>query len=167
MIDLSQNKILDDHCHAFLPEKETARNVSLAQLLHWTTAPEEENTNLLLYRRVLKELSRILKCESNGENQILKKRDQAYPPGNRDKQIAYISKLFDDAKISWLLFDTGYPSSQYPDSYDADEKSLSQVFARQKFNFIFRLDELMWRLSNKTSLSTKCSTDISADYGKP
>jgi len=146
MIDLSQNKILDDHCHAFLPEKETARNVSLAQLLHWTNAPEEENTNLLLYRRVLKELSRILNCNSNDENLILKKREQAYPPGNRKKQIEYISKLFDDAKISWLLFDTGYPSSQYPDSYDADEKSLSQVFVKQKFNFIFRLDELMWRL---------------------
>lgn len=146
MIDLSKNEILDHHCHAFLPEKETARNVSLAQLLHWTNAPEEENTNLLLYRRVLKELARILKCNSNDEKEILAKRNKAYPSGNREKQIDYVGKLFDDTKISWLFFDTGYPSSQYPDSYDADLESLSEVFVKQKFNFIFRLDELMWRL---------------------
>lgn len=146
MIDLSKYAILDDHCHAFLPEKETARNVSLAQLLHWTNAPEQENTNLLLYRRVLIELARVLKCSSNDEKEILHERDQEYSAGNRRKQIEYIGKLFDDAKISWLFFDTGYPSSQYPDSYDADEKNLSEVFVKQKFNFIFRLDELMWRL---------------------
>lgn len=146
MIDLSEYKILDEHCHAFLPHMETARNVSLAQLLHWTYAPEEENTNLLLYRRVLRELSRILTCDSSDEKKILEARDNAYPAGNREKQIEYVDKLFDDARISWLFFDTGYPSSQYPDSYDADPRSLSEVFAKQKFNFIFRLDELMWRL---------------------
>jgi predicted TIM-barrel fold metal-dependent hydrolase len=146
MIDLSKNQIIDEHCHAFLPEKETARNVSLAQLLHWTNAPEEENKNLLLYRRVLRELSRILECDSADETLILRVRDATYTAGNREKQIEYVGKLFDDAKISWLFFDTGYPSSQYPDSYDADAVSLSEVFAKQKFNFIFRLDELMWRL---------------------
>ena len=146
MIDLSENQILDEHCHAFLPEKETVRNVSLAQLLHWTYAPEEENTNLLLYRRVLIELSRVLEGDYHDEGQILERRDSAYPVGNRQKQIEYVDRLFDDAKIAWLFFDTGYPSSQYHDSYDADQRSLSEVFLKQKFNFIFRLDELMWRL---------------------
>ena len=150
MVDLSECPVLDHHAHAFLPEKEDEKGATFAQFFHWTIAPESENENYVLYRRVLKELARVLKVKSKNPKDILAARNKAYPYGNTEKQIAYISRLFDDAKISRLFFDTGYPSSEYPHSYNADSKSLGKTFKKQKFNFIIRFDKLFFRLFKAT-----------------
>lgn len=151
MIDSSEWPVLDHHAHAFLPEKEQEKGVSLAQFFHWTGAPESENENYVLYLRLLKELARVIGCKSTNPKDILAARDKAYPYENTKKQIEYIGQLFDDAKITQLFFDTGYPSSEYPHSYDADAKSLSKTFTKQKFNFIMRFDKIFYKLFNSTT----------------
>ena len=150
MLDASDWPVLDHHAHAFLPEKEQEKGENLAQFFHWTVAPQFENENYVLYRRLLKELARVLKCKSKDPKDILAARNKAYPYGNTKKQIEYIGQLFDDAKITQLFFDTGYPSSEYPHSYDADTKSLSRTFTKQKFNFLVRFDKLFYRLFNSS-----------------
>jgi predicted TIM-barrel fold metal-dependent hydrolase len=150
MINLSEYPVLDHHCHAFLPEKEDEKGISFAQFFHWTKAPEEENENLILYRKIITELARVLSCRSKKPADVILERSKAYTYGNREKQIEYITKLFDDAKISWLFFDTGYPSAEYPGSYDADPQKLGETFLKQKFNFILRFEKLIWTLFKKS-----------------
>ncbi|MEM2939400.1 MAG: amidohydrolase family protein [Candidatus Bathyarchaeia archaeon] len=150
VINLHEYQVIDNHCHAFLPQKEEKKGVSLAQHFQWAMLPEEQCENLILYKRVLIELARVLKCKSKKPHDIIAQRNKAYPPSNVEKQIEYLTKLFDDAKITWLFFDTGYPSSQYPHGYDVDEQTLSNVFTKQKFRFILRLERLMWDLFKKS-----------------
>jgi len=145
MIDLSEYPVLDHHCHAFLPEKEEEKGELFAQFFSWSPVPLEQSENLILYRKILTELRRVLGCASKNPREIVKKRDEMY----REDPHGYITRLFDDAKIVRLFFDTGYPSAEYPGSYDADPESLGKTFAKQKFNFVFRIDKLMWKLFHK------------------
>ena len=84
MVDLSECPVLDHHAHAFLPEKEDEKGATFAQFFHWTIAPEIENENYVLYRRVLKELARVLKVKSKNPKDILVARNKAYHYGDTD-----------------------------------------------------------------------------------
>jgi predicted TIM-barrel fold metal-dependent hydrolase len=145
MIDVSRYPVLDHHCHAFLPEKEEAKGELFAQFFSWSPVPVEQSENLILFRKILIELKRILGTSSDTPKEIISQRDETY----RKTPHEYIGRLFDDARIVRLFFDTGYPSAEYPGSYDADPESLGKTFAKQTFNFVFRIDKLMWNLFQK------------------
>ncbi len=99
--EIFQIPIIDSHCHGFLPEKETEefeKYLTLSML----DIPISDIKNLFLYRRVVHELGRVLKCKPS---EAIKKRNELYKKNPQE----YIETLFQDANISLLLVDTGYP----------------------------------------------------------
>lgn len=105
-MNLSKYKVIDNHCHLFLPEKEIK---SFEQ--YWTLSRLQIHSthlrNLLNYRLVVRELGRLLlnNVEESEEN-ILEARKKLY--GN--DPTGYIKMLFDDAVIETVLLDTGVPN---------------------------------------------------------
>ena len=104
MIDLSTQRVIDNHCHCFLPSKESQ---PFERYLTLSTAqvPSTDLVSTLLYRRVLSELSRVLNYRGD-HIEVVKTRCDAY----RRDPAAYVRLLFQDARIDTLLIDTGYPS---------------------------------------------------------
>ena len=62
MLDIFKLPVVDSHCHAFLPEKETD---SFEQYLTLADhhVPKMDMVNTFLYRQLIHELSRILNIE--------------------------------------------------------------------------------------------------------
>jgi len=147
MINLSEQTVIDSHCHAFLPEKESSIRSSFEQFLTLAIhpIPEEDMFNTFLYRQVIRELSRIL--ESKGSHkEIVNKRNEMYKKDPKE----YISLLFDDAKINVLLVDTGYPSEEFT-GYSIEPEVFGE-FVPSEIKTIFRIDNVVLRLAkNRTS----------------
>ncbi len=93
--------IIDSHCHGFLPEKEI-KEFEKYLTLSMLDIPTSDIKNLFLYRRVVHELGRVLKRKPS---EAIKKRNELYKKNPKE----YIERLFQDANISLLLVDTGYP----------------------------------------------------------
>lgn len=104
MLDLSDYKIIDDHCHPFLPMKESKPFPSYMKLSD-LEIPRQDIVNTFLYRQMMKELSRILGVQGSDE-EIIKEREKQY----KQDPIEYIKLLFSDTRIDTMLVDTGYPS---------------------------------------------------------
>jgi len=96
-----------------------------------------------LYRKVMKELSRVLNCPFDF-HEILKKRKEEYS----SKPSDYIAKLFNDAKIDTLLLDTGYPSEEYT-GYSVPLEDF-QKLVKCNLRCIYRLELLLFRLFQKS-----------------
>jgi len=104
MLDLTGYSVVDSHCHAFLPEREPAL-FGQCLTLSEHPIPERDVASTFLYRRVIRELSRVLGIKgSSGE--VIDERNRRY----RGDPAGHIRMLFDDAGIDTLLVDTGYPS---------------------------------------------------------
>jgi predicted TIM-barrel fold metal-dependent hydrolase len=138
MIDLSQYTVVDDHCHPFLPMKE---DKEFYQFFNLSTLkiPKIHGENTLLYCKVMKELSTVLGCPFDF-NAIVNKRNEEYfsnPSG-------YIAKLFNHAKISTLLLDTGYPSEEYT-GYSIPLEEF-QKLVKCKLKCIYRIEPVLFRI---------------------
>lgn len=138
MVNLSQYPVVDNHCHPFLPWKEDKEFYQLFNL-STISIPKFHGENIILYRKVMKELSRVLNCSFDFD-EILKKRKEGYS----SKPSEYIAKLFEDAKIDTLLLDTGYPSEEYT-GYSVPLEDF-QKLVKCNLKCIYRLEPLLFRL---------------------
>jgi hypothetical protein len=133
MVNLSFSSVpvVDAHCHPFLPEKETR---AFEAYLTLSDIPQrrEDLTSTMLYRMVMRELSRVLRvC---GEKKIIverQKRIKSDPSG-------YIRMLFDEAGLETLLVDSGYPFKEFV-GYEIDLDDFSEMVGRE-VREIFRLE---------------------------
>lgn len=142
MVDLSQYPVVDNHCHPFLPWKE---DKEFHQFFNLSTIniPKLHGENIILYRKVMKELSKVLTCPFDF-HEILKKRKEEYS----SKPSDYIAKLFNAAKIDTLLLDTGYPSEEYT-GYSVPLEDF-QKLVKCNLRCIYRLELLLFRLFQKS-----------------
>ncbi len=77
MINISQQKVIDGHCHTFLPERDPSIRSSFEQFLTLAIhpIPDEDMFNTFLYRLVICELSRVLECKGSHKD-IVKSRQK-------------------------------------------------------------------------------------------
>lgn len=144
MIDLSQYSVVDSHCHPFLPGRERStgsdETKEFYQLFNVSTLSisKEMMENVIMYRKMMKELSRVLGCSFEFD-EILKRRNEEYT-----KPREYIAKLFDEAKIDTLILDMGFPSEEYT-GYSVPLEEF-QKLVKRKLKCIYRLEPLWFRL---------------------
>ena len=138
MINISDCRVIDSHCHAFLPEKET-RSFEQYFTLADHLVPKEDMVNTFIYRQVVRELSRVLNFDGDHEK-IIEERNRVYKENPRN----YINHLFKDVNIDTLLVDTGYPSEEFS-GYSIDLKHFSKIVPC-KIKEIFRIDNVLYNL---------------------
>ena len=138
MINLSRQKVIDSHCHAFLPMKESSIRSSFEQFLTLAIhpIPKEDMFNTFLYRQVIRELSRVLECKGS-HKEIVEVRQKRY----RKDPEGYIKMLFDDARIEMILLDTGYPSEVFT-GYSVEPEVFAK-FVPSDIKTIFRIDNIV------------------------
>jgi len=143
IIDLSDYPVVDDHCHPFLPSMEPKL---FAQNFNWSSifppVPVEQTEDLILYRRTISELARFLGLSKTNSQEIVAMRNEKY----RREPKEYISRLFQDASIDCLIFETGYPSEEKVQagfvSHAVDPAELQRLLPCN-FKRIFRLERLI------------------------
>jgi hypothetical protein len=137
MIDLSQYPVIDGHCHPFLPREDK----EFYQLFNLSTLdmPRIHCENTLLYRKVMRELSRVLNCPFDLEF-VSMRRGEEYS----SNPSGYIEKLFNDAKIKMLILDTGYPSLEYS-GYSVPIEEFRKL-VKCSIKCIFRIEPLLFRI---------------------
>ena len=135
MLDLTGHRVVDSHCHAFLPEREPAP-FGQCLTLSEHPIPDMDVASTFLYRRVIRELSRVLGIMAPSGD-VIEERNRRY----KDDPAGYIRMLFDDAGIDTLLVDTGYPS-------DLDLEDFNSVVPCN-IREIFRIETLSLELLRK------------------
>ena len=147
ILDLSKDPIVDSHCHAFLPDKET-KSFEQYLTLSDLNVPKEDMFNTFLYRQVVHELSRVLDFKGKHE-EIVKERTKRY----KKDPVSYIKLLYDDANIETLLIDTGTPNKE-ESGYSIDLDEFSKIVPC-KIREIFRIDNILFSsIKNQTSFDT-------------
>jgi predicted TIM-barrel fold metal-dependent hydrolase len=141
-LDVSSISLIDNHCHPFLPEREP--KIDFSKFFTISTVPEVKTIdieNTIIYRRMIKELKRILNIEN--EIKLIEKRMKEYHTTPRE----YISKLFTDANIDTLIIDLGYPAKEYH-GYSISAKEFSNLVpCKVKTNY--RIEPLIYDLFMK------------------
>lgn len=138
MLEIFDFPVIDDHCHAFLPEKE---DEAFDQLFNLSTLPipKIHTENMILYRKVMKELTRVLRCPFDFDK-VLSKRKKGYTSDPKK----YIRKLFDDAVIDTLIVDTGYPTKEFT-GYSVPLEEFKELVGC-KIKALYRLEPLIFNL---------------------
>lgn len=144
-IDLLKNKVIDGHCHSFLPSKE---DETFEQ--YWTLSmkhiPVEFMKNTLIYKLVIKELAKVLELEGEvGDEIVVKKRNEIY----KSNPKKYISLLFNKAKIEKVIVDTGFPSNYYS-GYSINIKDFMKILPNNiDIKTIIRIEVIIEPLLDK------------------
>ena len=140
-LDLSEFKVVDDHCHPFDPKRE---NQGFEQ--YWTLAmyPLDplDMKNTLLYRLVLRELSKYYELGPRAsEAEIIAKRNSLY----KENPKAYLDTIFRAAGIDTLMLDIGYPAEEFV-GYSVDIDEFSSLLPISLARKIVRIEPIMFRL---------------------
>ncbi|MFH1907007.1 MAG: amidohydrolase family protein [Chloroflexota bacterium] len=140
-LDLSEFRVIDDHCHPFDPKRETQ---GFEQ--YWTLAmcPLDplDMKNTILYRLVLRELSKFLELGPRAsEAEIIAKRNTIY----KENPKTYLDILFRAAGIDTLMLDIGYPSEEFV-GYSVDIDEFSSLLPISLARKIVRIEPIMFRL---------------------
>jgi hypothetical protein len=133
--DIFKLPIIDSHCHGFLLDEASEsfeQNLKLTPL----TIPKHDMENTFLYRHIIRELSRVLECKTNHE-EVVSIRNDLYS----EEPIDYIKLLFEDAKITDALVDTGYPYKEFA-GYSIGVQEFSKIVPC-KVHEIFRIDNVV------------------------
>ena len=136
MFDILKHSVVDSHCHAFLPEKETEPFEQYLTLADHPI-PKMDIVNTFLYRRLVRELSRVLNVRGTHQ-EIIEKRQKRY----KQDPVGYIKLLFEDANIETLLVDTGYPAEVFS-GYSIDLNDFSKMVP-SIVREIFRIDLVIY-----------------------
>lgn len=133
MIDLTDMEVIDGHVHAFLPSKESEYferylTLSMSQI------PASDMEHTFAYRRVVRELARIMNCQGD-PREVIKIRHQRY----KDNPKEYIQLLFREAKIEAMLVDMGYPSEEWT-GYTIPLSQFQDLVGDRKLRPIHRID---------------------------
>jgi len=140
MIDLLEYPLVDNHCHAFLPEKE---DEGLDQLLNLSffSIPKLHIENTLLFKRVVQELAKLLECPPDWAT-VLRKRKEVYSAD----PSKYIRRLFNQVRIESLLVDQGYPCEEF-NGYSVPLTDFTKLIGEEiTIRPIFRIEPLLARL---------------------
>jgi hypothetical protein len=138
MLDLSEYPVVDSHCHAFLPEKETEPFEQYLNLADHPL-PKADIESTLLYRGVVRELSRFFGVDGT-RDEVIEERMRRY----RQDPAGHIMLLFEDAKIETLLVDTGYPAEIFS-GYSIGLEDFSKMVPCE-VREIFRIDIVIYDL---------------------
>jgi len=144
IINLLKNKVIDGHCHPFLPSKE---NEKFEQ--YWTLSmnhiPEDFMKNTLLYKLIIKELANFLELDRKVDDEtVIKKRNEIYKKNPKK----YITSLFTQAKIEKLLVDTGFPSAYFT-GYSVDINDFKKNLPKIDVRTIIRIETIIEPLLDK------------------
>jgi len=120
MLDLSEFPVVDGHCHPFLPGKEMEPFEQYFRLTD-LQLPKRDVENTILYRQMMRDLSRVLGVTGRSE-EVIEERHERY----RRDPAGYIKLLFEDAKIDSLLVDTGFPAVENV-GYSVDMADFSKL----------------------------------------
>ena len=115
--------VVDAHCHPFLPEKETK---TFEAYLTLSDIPQrhEDLTSTMLYRMMMRELSRVLRTRGDG-NVIAERQSRI-----KSDPSGYIRMLFDEAGLETMLVDSGYPFKEFV-GYEIDLEDFSEMIGRE------------------------------------
>jgi len=138
MLDLSECPVVDSHCHAFLSEKEISPFEQYLNLAD-NPVPKADATSTLLYRHVVRELSRVMNFRGTSE-EVVEERTRRY----RRDPAGHIGLLFEDAKIEILMVDTGYPAELFS-GYSIDLEEFGRMVP-SGVREIFRVDIVLYEL---------------------
>jgi hypothetical protein len=138
LVDLSDFPIVDNHCHAFLPEKEDEDFDQFFNLSN-IPIPRIHTENTLFYRKAIQELARSLNCPFDFEN-VVSKRKEAYASNPKE----YIQRLFDEVGIETLIVDTGYPNKEFT-GYSIPLETFKELVGC-RVTSLYRLKPLIFRL---------------------
>ncbi len=144
MLDFSEYRVIDSHCHAFLFEKEDRR---FCEYFNMSTLRSswKYNADTLVFQKAMRELARVLDCPVEPEV-VADHRDSRY---SADRS-GYIQRLFSEAGIGTLLVDTGYPCEEFT-GYSVPLDGFRELTGAE-VRSIFRIDPLVAELF-KESLS--------------
>jgi hypothetical protein len=141
LFDLTGLYVVDSHCHAFDPSKETEPFESYFTLSE-SSQRKTELVNIVLYRQVIAELRRLFNIKGPHEH-VVQERNRKY----RSDPASYIQTLFQDAGIESMLIDTGYPSGLFSD-YSVPLHKFSAMTNCRIYE-IFRIENLVISLLRK------------------
>ncbi len=140
-IDLSVHPVIDNHCHPFVPARETKPYERYWTLSHLDFSAEDLKDSLI-YRMVIRELARFLEMPSDAPpDAVAEERTRLY----RGDTPAYLRRLFADAKIEGLILDLGYPVPEYT-GYSADMKDFRALLPGVEMDTMIRIEPLLNRL---------------------
>jgi predicted TIM-barrel fold metal-dependent hydrolase len=135
LIDIGNIRVVDSHCHAFLPQKE---NRPFEEYFSLSAHPisKEHLVNTFLYRIVISELKRTLKINGSS-TQVIEERNKRYYQNPQE----YIETLFRDVRIKEMLIDSGFPSEIFS-GYDIPLDTFSEL-VQCRVKEIYRLENLI------------------------
>jgi uncharacterized protein len=140
-LDLTDIKIVDDHCHPFDPKREDKGFEQYWTLSMLPIGPLDMK-NTLLYRLVLKELGHVLDLKPEAtEEAILQKRNALY---KADPKV-YLDMLFRAANIDTLILDIGYPAEEFT-GYSVDIDQFISLLPVSMARIIVRIEPIIFRL---------------------
>lgn len=133
--------IVDNHCHPFMPERETD---SFEQ--YWTlamnTVPARDMRSTILYRMVMGRLRKLLDLPAGtSDEEIVAKRDSVYRANRR----AYLELLCNDSGLDTLLVDVGFPSEEFS-GYSVDLATFRTMMPLRAVRAIVRIEPIIYRL---------------------
>lgn len=144
MLDIGGYPLLDGHCHAFLPEKET-EGLDQALNLSFLRIPEPHSVNTLLFRRVVTELASVLDCSPDWET-VSRARKEAY----FKDPTAYIRMLFGRVNLQGMLIDQGYPCDEFS-GYSVPLSDFAKLLGGNvMLRPLFRIEPLLAKLFRTT-----------------
>ncbi|MGD0612308.1 MAG: amidohydrolase family protein [Anaerolineales bacterium] len=140
-LDLTNLKIVDDHCHPFDPKRED-KGFEQYWTLSMLPIPPMDMKNTLLYRLVLKELGGFLELGPGAtEDEILHKRNELY----KGNPKGYLDRLFRAAHIDTLILDIGYPAEEFT-GYSVDIDQFTSLLPGSMARIIVRIEPIIFRL---------------------
>jgi predicted TIM-barrel fold metal-dependent hydrolase len=148
-MDLQRLRVVDNHCHLFLPDRETKSFET-----YWTLSrlpiPEGHLKNLMSYRMVVRELGRLLLSNPEEEEErILSTRKRLYT----EDPTGYVGRLFDDAAIDAMIIDTGVPNLRNYGYVITMEEFDAFIPAKVKKMNVVRLETILDPLLDNKDLS--------------
>jgi uncharacterized protein len=133
-MDLRHIPLVDAHCHPYPPNRLeiTARQLrdALSVSLHRESAAENES--MLLVRMSLRMLAEILDCPRNWDAVIERRNERI-----RASKTHYLKLLWQDANISAMLIDPGYPGNPTIGSEEFSALVPAEVFEGYRIERFF------------------------------
>jgi len=142
-VDLRDYFVIDGHCHPF---EETTRIIDKEDFPGLVTFGDISNAeNLLLYRQIIRELSRYLSSPPTPEGvvEVRNARSMDYPQ--------YLEELFGDVKLKAMLVDDGYSEISVEKALPPIEIEAFKRFIPIEVHRVTRIEPL---IKNSLDIST-------------
>jgi predicted TIM-barrel fold metal-dependent hydrolase len=140
-IKLEAHKLVDAHCHALLPERETDKFEQYFTLSFIKVKPQDMR-NTLLFKMLVAELAKYFDIADLDDTEtILAERNRVY----RADPAKYISGLFQAAGIDTCVLDIGFPSMEFT-GYAIPIEDFRKLASGTTFKPVVRIEPIILRL---------------------